>query len=178
VRNLENELLQFLLWCEKHTIHPDIKDCILEIFLKGRSALFAHCIPVSCSEDVKLATIEQDGLDRMQFHKGRISSKWLDAQSHFMQRTYPSKKFNRKKWGAQFVYQLFRIHHSLWRKRCLCVHNRSNGIKRVSDRAKLKEQVEEAFLINRGEVQVEDRGLFENHSCEEVLAWHEDEQRA
>ena len=175
--NMEDAILQFLLWTSKNVLEPDIKYCFVEIFRIGRDTTFAECLPLGASEALTKAAQEQDSFGRLQFHKGRLSQRWFDIQERYMQQQFPTKKFHKHKWAGSLIYLIFHLHHELWNKRCKCVHHQVEGGKRQRLREQFREIITKEFEQGRDCVGAVDRGLFDDQTCEEILKWHEDEQR-
>ncbi len=134
---------------DKHNTHQHIKECILigmEKFTNNDTTPIELTeLSFTPSETIQQAITEQQAIGWTNFYRGRISTKWMDAQQeHARQNTHQGNQ-DTVQWASQITTTMWHGFLQIWEERKQDQHGRESSQQQATLRRTLLLKVDQLY---------------------------------
>ena len=113
---------------DKHDTHQQIKECMIlglkKILANDLSPITTEEVSFSPTGIISEALEEQENIGWANFYRGRLSTKWLDAQQDFAKRHTNQSDQDTVQWAVQIITTLWHGFLQMWEERKQDQHGR------------------------------------------------------
>ena len=163
-----NRILQLQKWMKNNRTALQIIETITLAVVAGQNATFTEMLRETDAIDgvttlVIEAANEQGEIGWHNFLKGRISSKWRQAQHTYLRQNNLIRQRSAKARGKNFLIQLYDMAYALWEFRNTVVTKVSKEQSSIRERNKLKTEIQKQYELGVGTLRPQDHNYLQRN---------------
>ena len=167
-----NSITEFIVAVRRIKTSPDIIETMVRWLLQPNNRTFCECVPRSASSNVQIAAMRQDLMGKDFILAGKISKHWEEAQHEYRMTLPDSESYRKASWSPKFIMNVQRLIRRIWKTRNDKVHEDGRRKALRIETKRLKKAIETEYKWGKQMVRYEDRYLFDDVNCKDLLEEH------
>ena len=163
---------EFKRWMESVQTDPDLVDTVINTLRSRRSGSFKDHAPVTASQSLRRACVEQDSLGRLSAFQGFLSRSWREAQKDYWDSLDTPYTRSHRRWMTTFLRQWVAFSKDLWEQRNFLLHHKNNFEKRNEEEREVNQKIQDQFSLGTTGLRDNNMHLIEDTNLSEMLSFN------